>query len=45
MGNEDHGGVEGLELALEPLDALDVQVVGRLVEEQQIGIAGERARQ
>ena len=45
VGNEDHGGVEGLELALEPLDALDVQVVGRLVEEQEVGIAGKRARQ
>ncbi len=43
--DEDDGGVERLELALEPLDALDVEVVRRLVQEQQIRVAGERARQ
>ena len=40
--HEDHGRVERLQLALEPLEALDVEVVRRLVEQQQVGIAGER---
>ena len=46
MRHEDHGGVDGLELALEPLEVLDVEMVRRLVEEEQIGApregAGER---
>jgi len=33
------------EECLEPFDRVDVQVVRRLVEQQQIGLAGERARQ
>ena len=45
MRDEDHGGVEGLQLALEPLEARDVEVVRRLVEEQQVGIAAECARE
>ncbi len=45
MRDEDHGGVEGLKLALEPLDALDVQVVRRLVQEQKIRVAGQGTRQ
>jgi hypothetical protein len=38
-------GVERLQLALEPLEALDVEVVRRLVEQQQVGVAAERARE
>ncbi len=38
-------GVERLELLLEPLEVLDVEVVRRLVQEQQVGITGEGARQ
>src|SRR5215211_3812417 len=30
---------------LEPLERLDVKVVGRLVEEQEVGLGGERAGQ
>jgi hypothetical protein len=37
-------GVEPLQLALEPFEALDVQMVRRLVEEQQVGVAAECAR-
>jgi hypothetical protein len=43
--DEDHGRVERLQLALEPLEACDVEMVGRLVEEQQVGIAAERSRE
>ena len=43
---DDHDpGVEGLQLPLEPFQALDVEMVGRLVEEEEIGIAAERPRQ
>ena len=45
VGDEDHRCVERRELALEPLEVRDVEVVRRLVEEEQIGIAAERARQ
>ena len=38
-------GVDRREQLLEPLDRLDVEVVRRLVEEQQVGLRGERARQ
>ena len=41
--DEDHGRVERGELALEPLEALDVEVVRRLVEQQQVGVGRERA--
>ena len=45
MRDEDHGGVDRLELSLEPLEVLDVEVVRRLVEEEQVGAAGESARE
>ena len=45
MSDEDHGRVERLELALEPFEALDVQVVRRLVEKKEIRVACERACQ
>ncbi len=41
--NEDHRRIEGGELGFEPLEAFDVEVIRRLVEEQQIGIDRERA--
>ena len=41
--DEDHGRVDRLELALEPLEVLDVEVVRRLVEEDRSGLPGERA--
>jgi hypothetical protein len=43
--NDDDACVERLQLALEPLEALHVEVVRRLVEQQQVGVAPERARQ
>ena len=43
MRHEDHGGVEAREVALEPFERGDVEVVGGLVEEEQVGIAGEGA--
>jgi hypothetical protein len=43
--DDDAGGVEGRELALEPLEARDVEVVRRLVEQQEVRIAAERARE
>jgi hypothetical protein len=45
VGDQDHGGVDRLELTLEPLEALHVQMVRRLVEEQQVRIARERPRE
>src|SRR5581483_9336997 len=43
--DEDHRRVERRELALEPLEVRDVEVVRRLVEEEQVGIAAQRARE
>ena len=36
--------VERLQLALQPLEALDVEVVRGLIEQQQVGVAAERTR-
>jgi len=43
VGDEHDGGVDRRQLALEPLEALDVEVVRRLVEQQQVGVARQRA--
>ena len=45
MRDDDDSGVERPQLPLEPLEALDVEVVRRLVEQEQVGIAAERPRQ
>ena len=45
MGHHGHGRVEADERLLEPLERLDVEVVRGLVEEQQVGLGGERAGQ
>ena len=45
MRDQDDGGVERLQVGLEPLQRRDVEVVGRLVEQQQVGVAGQRAGQ
>ena len=45
MRDEDHGGVQRLQHRLEPLERLDVEVVRRLVEQQQVGLRRERARE
>ncbi len=44
VGDEDDGSVDRLELALQPLEVLDVQVVRRLVEEQEVGLARQDTR-
>ena len=41
--DEDDRSVDRLELPLEPLEVLDVEVVRRLVEQEQVGAARERA--
>ena len=43
--DEDNGGVDCSEHLLQPLERLDVEVVGRLVEQEQIRLRGQRARQ
>ena len=45
MGHQHHGGVEVGEIALEPFQRGDVEVVGGLVEQQQVRVPGQRARQ
>ena len=45
MRDEDHRCVERLQLALEPLEVLDVEMVRRLVEEQEVGPSCEGAGQ
>jgi hypothetical protein len=43
--DEDDRGVERRELGLEPLEALDVEVVRRLVEQEEVGVDRERPRE
>ena len=43
VGDRDDGARVLLEEALEPVDRLGVEVVGRLVEQQQVGVAEEQA--
>jgi hypothetical protein len=43
--DEDDGRVDRLELSLEPLEILDVEVVRRLVEEEQVRAPGEGSRE
>ena len=45
MGDQDDGGVELDQVALEPLQRGDVEVVRGLVEQQQVGAGGEGAGQ
>ena len=42
VGDQDDRSVHLAQIALEPLERLDVEVVGRLVEEQEVGLRGER---
>ena len=39
VGDDQHRAAAGREVVREPVDALDVEVVGRLVEQQQLGVA------
>ncbi len=43
MGDEDDRGVERLELSFEPFETLDVEMVRRFVEKEQVRINRERA--
>ena len=45
VGDEDDRALEGGERVLERLAALDVEVVGRLVEDQHVGAGGDQDRQ
>jgi len=45
VGHEDERAGPAPEEALEPLDRLDVEVVGRLVEEEEVGVGDERPRE
>ena len=44
MGYDDHGVLEVDEELLEPLDGVQVEVVGRLVEEQDVRVTEQRLR-
>ena len=43
VGDDDDPRVQGLELTLEPFQTLDVEVIRRLVEQEEVGIAAKRA--
>ncbi|MCY1356831.1 hypothetical protein D9M69_432950 [compost metagenome] len=45
MGNDDHGAVARREHRFQPADGVDVQVVGRFVEEQHVRIGEQRLGQ
>ena len=45
VGNEEKGSGPGGELLLEPGDRVDIEVVGRLVEDQHVGFGEEQAGQ
>ena len=43
--NQHDGGIEADESALQPLEVVDVEVVRGLVQQQQVGISGQRTRE
>ncbi|MDT4823587.1 hypothetical protein FQZ97_568170 [compost metagenome] len=45
VGNDDHGGVTRREHAFQPADGVDVQVVGRFVQQQHVRIGEQRLGQ
>ncbi len=45
VGDQDDGGVEVDQVALQPLQRGDVEMVGGLVEQQQVGLGGQRPGQ
>ena len=45
MRDKDDGAAKILEEIFQPVDGFDIQVVGRLIEQQQVGIAGQRTGQ
>ena len=44
VGNEQHAAGKGAYRVLEPIDGVEIEVIGGFVEEQQIGTADQRAR-
>ena len=42
MGNDDHGAVARIQRLLQPADGVDIQVVGRFVEQQNIRVRKQR---
>src|SRR5690606_39860418 len=45
VGNDDHGAVTDLENVLQPADGVDIQVVGRFVQQQHFRIGEQRLGQ
>ena len=45
MGDEHDGALECIDLLLQPVNGGDVEVVGRLIEEQYVGLCDQGARQ
>jgi hypothetical protein len=45
VGNQHDGSIKSHQVLLEPLQRIDVEVVGGLVKQQQVGIAGQRSAQ
>ena len=45
MGHDDHRPLKPLQESLQPLQGVDVEVVGRLVQEKEVGIGEEKASQ
>ena len=43
--NDDHGAVALVQHLLQPADSVDIQVVGRFIEQQNIGVGEQRLRQ
>src|SRR5690554_914005 len=45
VGDEQYRPIEGQQLLLQPGDGIEVQVVGRLIEQQQVGLGHQRPGQ
>ena len=45
MRNDDHGAVARVECIFQPADGVDIEVIGRLVQQQNVGIGKQRLRQ
>ncbi len=45
VGDEQHGAGEGRDLLFQPGDGIEIQMVGRLIEQQQVRVRHQRTRQ
>ncbi len=45
MRNDDHGRIALIEHVFEPADRIDVEVVGRLIQQQHVGVGKQRLRE